>query len=951
MKNMNEKQCAKSGKAIAWRKVVQSGVVLLPLLSAQAATVLDLTIVPPSAPGADATAVFTGGDLTAPVVMPIAPDPKDASALRAPIIGGDAVDLKGAPSLIKGAFVGGATGEYSDSEAELNTGNLSGGNSFDMPSGGKPSPLFGAQPWTQKMVLFEEFGTDPLGISSGSPTLPLPVASTDPSSPELSTEVLKSAPRGRDLETFLGSDGFYPFPSLEAQSSRKNPWWSLVCRYLRRGDCSQAGPMEGRPPGEGWAHQRWNDFQPARGFKTAQAGARTNLGFRDSRQMHGYRVGEFAPGGLYHNPVGLAGRNGTAAGIQIRFHPSMPVQNHKSVWTFDGTLPPKLLMGRAGEPLLMRHFNALPIDVSANRGFGLHTISTHQHNGHNPGESDGFAGAFFFPGQFYDYRWPLALAGHDTINTDASDDRAALPCVAGEVVRVPRKSGLESVPCDTSSDPTGRSGRVRIRGDFRETVSTQWFHDHMLDYTAQNVYKGNAAMYNIYSAVDRGNESLNDGVNLSLPSGSGLSWGNRDYDVNLLLGDKAWDAEGQLWFDPFNRDGFLGDQLLTNFQYKPVLQVRARRYRFRLLNGAVARYMKLALVREVKGTGGSLKGPSGSKVSYEPVTFHMIGNDGNLMEQAVALDGTLGTRKGELPVQSIAERYDVIVDFARNGIQPGDKLYFVNLMEHKDGRRPNGVQSLADVLSGKYQAVRTSNAWKGGDPTVGMFLRLDVVPCVNQSNVAVACADSSSDPARFVVGNKLGPNGSDLKLLERPRFTAEELANARHRTFNFGRSSGTDSVPWTVKTDGGSSYTADTRRISAAPNLGNLDSKGQAQVEIWHIEGGNGGWSHPVHVHFEEGQILNRDGMIPPIWERFARKDMFRIGGEAEASSKLDVAYRFREFSGSYVEHCHNTTHEDHAMLLRWDIEKPGQTLMMPAPVPTWDGVQYVDSVAVETAR
>jgi hypothetical protein len=60
-------------------------------------------------------------------------------------------------------------------------------------------------------------------------------------------------------------------------------------------------------------------------------------------------------------------------------------------------LPPKLLMARYGQPILMRHYNALPIDPHANRGFGLHTITTHEHNGHTPAESDGFANAFFFP--------------------------------------------------------------------------------------------------------------------------------------------------------------------------------------------------------------------------------------------------------------------------------------------------------------------------------------------------------------------------------------------------------------------------------------------------------------------------------------------------------------------------------------------------------------------------
>ena len=47
-------------------------------------------------------------------------------------------------------------------------------------------------------------------------------------------------------------------------------------------------------------------------------------------------------------------------------------------------------------------------------------------------------------------------------------------------------------------------------------------------------------------------------VNLCLPSGSGLDWGNRDYDVNLMVADKAWSNSGQLKFSIFNTDGFFG---------------------------------------------------------------------------------------------------------------------------------------------------------------------------------------------------------------------------------------------------------------------------------------------------------------------------------------------------------------------------------------------------------
>ena len=38
-------------------------------------------------------------------------------------------------------------------------------------------------------------------------------------------------------------------------------------------------------------------------------------------------------------------------------------------------------------------------------------------------------------------------------------------------------------------------------------------------------------------------------------------------------------------------------------------------------------------------------------------------------------------------------------------------------------------------------------------------------------------------------------------------------------------------------------------------------------------------------------------------------------------------------------------------MLLRWDVEHPGQFQLMPTPLPGWDGVNYVTSAALPTFR
>jgi manganese oxidase len=645
-----------------------------------------------------------------------------------------------------------------------------------IPTGFPASPLFGVLPFTQ----------------------PMPRADLLARIPSPST-FLTPAPQAEAIQTLQTLD-----PALVAAYPGGNQ-----------------GPIEGRPPGPIWAHQRWNQFLPQVAVQATQEGAKNNTVYN--------------PG----VPSSLNSGIDPAASIPVRFHPGLPTQALNSVWTFNGTVPPKLLLGRYGEPVLFRHHNRLPFDPTQNNGFGRHTISTHEHNGHHGAENDGFTGAFFFPGQFYDYHWPIVLAGFTTINTAATDIRAG--------------------------SPDGSGGITKIAGDWRETMSTHWFHDHMYEFTAQNVYKGNAALFNLYSALDRGNEAINDGVNLQLPSGRAKDWGNLDYDVNLMLADKAWGADGQLLFDIFDTDGFLGDAVTVNLAYKPYFEVERRKYRFRILNGSVSRMYKIAL--------------------SDGKPFYQIGNDGNLLPQRVTLTA--------LDRMGVAERYDIVIDFTQWSV--GSKVSMVNLAEHNSGKLVNKELSLRDALAG------TSN-----DPGVGRFLEFRIV-----RNPAVP--DVSQVPATLI------PN---------PALTAPV---SRTRVFEFGTGAnqtipadGTSSVgPWGVRTDGGAMLNAAFSRVSAQPAFGTR--------EVWTLRNGGGGWDHPIHIHFEEGQILSRDGSFAnvPAWER-GRKDVYRLhpGGE------MQISMQFRDWGGMFMQHCHTTTHEDHAMLLRWEINSGGAPFLVPLPTP-----------------
>jgi FtsP/CotA-like multicopper oxidase with cupredoxin domain len=95
----------------------------------------------------------------------------------------------------------------------------------------------------------------------------------------------------------------------------------------------------------------------------------------------------------------------------------------------------------------------------------------------------------------------------------------------------------------------------------------------------------------------------------------------------------------------------------------------------------------------------------------------------------------------------------------------------------------------------------------------------------------------------------------------------------------------------------------------------------QNSAETWTFKSG-GGWQHPIHIHLEEHQILSREGKAPPS-EEIARKDVVRIGDGAVGTRNIGevrVFQQFRDWLGDYPLHCHNTVHEDHAMMILFNV-------------------------------
>ncbi|HET9594016.1 MAG TPA: multicopper oxidase family protein [Anaeromyxobacteraceae bacterium] len=354
-------------------------------------------------------------------------------------------------------------------------------------------------------------------------------------------------------------------------------------------------------------------------------------------------------------------------------------------------------------------------------------------------------------------------------------------------------------------------------GDPNENPSTMWYHDHAPGITGPNVYSGLAAFTISTDALEDG--LISSGV---LPAPA--------FDVPMALQDKAFNADGTLFFNPFNHDGFLGDVFVANGKAQPFFNVERRKYRFRILDGSNARFYLLNLS------------------SGQP--FLQIAADSWLLPVAVQRSSILLAN---------AQRADLVIDFTNSP----DLVYLQNILRQDNGRGP------------------------GGD-----LRNPDLMPPVPLVQFRVGPRSAAPD-ATVAPGTRLRPNT--------PIGPGEIV---RTRQFEFERSDGA----WQIN---GRFF--DPARSDANPALGT--------AERWILKNGGGGWWHPIHIHLEAHQIQTFDAsrvlpqqpLSPP---NFFKRDTTLLG----PGDTAEIFMRFRDHPGRFVFHCHNTEHEDDAMMTRFDV-------------------------------
>jgi FtsP/CotA-like multicopper oxidase with cupredoxin domain len=497
------------------------------------------------------------------------------------------------------------------------------------------------------------------------------------------------------------------------------------------------------------------------------------------------------------------------------FSPSLPLQ---TVWGFDdgtGTRSPgPTYQAFYGRPQLTRNINSLPsITEKNNTGFGMASVTTHLHNAHNPSESDGNPCDFYTNRHFCDQYYPNVLAGFNSTNTP--------------------------------------------NGDINESLGTLWYHDHRVDFTSQNTYKGLVGFYCLFNQLDTGDET----TGFRLPSFP-------QFDIPLAFADKVFDPDtGQLVFDLFNLDGILGDKFLVNGTIQPFFQVSPRRYRFRLLDTGPSRFYEFFLTGNVGGTGSPTTNP-----------FFLIGTDGNLIPVPIQVNSV---RIGP------AERVDVVIDFTNFA---GQTLYLENRLNQINGQGPVAVDS---QLFAQNEPVNT-----------------ECTQVLGPTTPAIKAAGAGDLVMQFrVTGPKVKDNSlppSKQKFYSLPTTTdAPRIV----RTFKFDRLNG----QWSIN---GQFMDCNTFRFTVQQN----------SVEHWLLTNLTGDWTHPVHIHLEEHQILNRNRAAPNVPTDQGRKDVTQL----HPNERVELFFRFRDWLGKYPIHCHNVVHEDHAMMALWHVEPSGDNVQVP---------------------
>ncbi|HEX6810240.1 MAG TPA: multicopper oxidase domain-containing protein [Planctomycetota bacterium] len=509
-----------------------------------------------------------------------------------------------------------------------------------------------------------------------------------------------------------------------------------------------------------------------------------------------------------------------------------------------------------------------------------------------------------------------------------------------------------------------------------------WFHDHALGITRLNVYAGLAGGY------------LLADPQLSLPAGLTPHGIGTETIVPLVIQDRKFDVNGQLFFDnvginpehPYWVPEFVGDTIVVTGKVWPTFGTAAapkpsKRYRFLFVNGSNARTYELFLVDAVTGANGP--------------PMWVIGTDGGYLDRPVKIDPSSGSVR-KLTMMP-GERYDVIVDFNDPNWRAANPQFSGRLLLRNTGRAPFpfGAPPQGSTLGRILKLfIGPPVADSGYNPASSVPLRAPMVRLVNPTAGTPAVTPYLT--RQLTLNEVMGPGGPMEVLVNNTRWNGLSVA--------------TDIFPGGVRPDSVPDPTNTTSNYLTEFPL-------EGSTELWEIVNMTAD-AHPLHLHLVQFQLMNRQrfrrnyvsvydalfpptaavdsltglphpggvfvgGFGPPLHYLSGAPD--RIGGNPDVNAYLQgptrppyphergwkdtvvvmpgevtrlmvrwaptslptstpAAQRYFPFdpdgNGGYVWHCHIIDHEDNEMM-RGDVLQLNTAAPAPAARPLRLGVHY----------
>jgi spore coat protein A, manganese oxidase len=506
-------------------------------------------------------------------------------------------------------------------------------------------------------------------------------------------------------------------------------------------------------------------------------------------------------------------------------------------------------------------------------------VAVHLHGGHSEEWADGHPESWFLP--------------------DASDLPAGFAAEGSKYAQF-RAAAERRLDCPGDPLACWGPGAAVFQYDNVQAAGTLWYHDHSLGMTRTNVYAGPAGFYLL-----RGGPS--DRVKGVLPAPAPTldhRPGTMQYDIPIVIQDRSFDADGSLFYpgsraffdgyagpylpmaapgdsepapsdvSPIWNPEFFGNVMVVNGRTWPFLEVEARRYRFRFLNGSDSRFLILA---------------TGAPSEPDRVPFWQIGAEGGFLPAPVRLDTLL---------LGPAERADVVMDFT--DVPAGTAITLRNLApdEPFGGGTPGSDFEPSDPdTTGQVMQFRVVKR-RGGDPSTppdrlvlpsrrplpeATFVRQ---VSLNELDSASVCVAEDSEPPAPI------PCGAEAAEPFGPREALLGTVELRD-----GIPAGIP-LPW-----------ADAITENPA-----LDA-----TEVWEIYNFTQD-AHPIHIHEVMFETVNREVFDPEApnagevrgperGETGLKDTIVAYPGEI---TRVKATY---DRAGLFVWHCHLLSHEDNEMM------------------------------------